>query len=136
MAVLPMVALVTAGFVGWGFTTCRKQRGIDRRHRDRIRRIQRRSRCSERYDSRIDSRRPHTRPSPEASGSLFIAGIIVTISFIVTVFAGLFRRGGQRIALLSFCVVLFLIFLSYFNAAGHFGTSQKSSSDHLGVGGK
>jgi hypothetical protein len=31
----------------------------------------------------------------------------------------LFSRGGQRIALLSFCVVLFLIFV--FNAAGHFG---------------
>jgi hypothetical protein len=33
--------------------------------------------------------------------------------------AGLFSIGGQRIALLSFCLVLFLIFM--FNAAGHFG---------------
>jgi hypothetical protein len=95
-----MVALLTAGFVGGGLRPAGNS--VESTVGTGIGWIQRHSRCSERYDSRIDNRPPHTRPSPEASGFLFIAGIIVTISFLITVFAGLFRRVGQRIALLSF----------------------------------
>src|SRR5580700_8707948 len=62
---------------------------------------------------------PHAHPSPAVAGFLGVTGIIATASILVTFCAGLFSIGGQRVALLSFCFVMFLIFM--FNAAGHFG---------------
>jgi hypothetical protein len=53
------------------------------------------------------------------SGFLFVTGSIATVSILVTVVTGLFSRGVQRIALVSFSVVLSLVFL--INAVGHFG---------------
>jgi hypothetical protein len=123
MAALPMVALVTAGFVGWRFTTSQKQRGIDRRHRAAF----------------------------VGFSAALVAVSAMTLGLIVgaLIHARVLKRqgpcslqdhrnhlvsrhrfrwfvqtGGQRIALLSFCVGLFLIFLFNFNAAGHFGTSR------------
>jgi hypothetical protein len=119
MNVLLVVALVTAGFVWWGFTTSRKQRGIDRRHRAAFVGFSAALVALSALAVGLIVGAPHTHPGPGASGLIFGAGIIVTASFLVTFLAGLFSIGGQRIALLSFCLVLFLIFM--FNAAGHFG---------------
>jgi hypothetical protein len=119
MAVLLVVVLVTAGFVGWGFTTSRKQRGIDRRHQAAFVGFSAALVAVSATALGLIVGAPPTHPGPEASGFLFITGIIGTVSILVTVFAGLFSRGRQRIALLSFCVVLFLIFV--LNAVGHFG---------------
>jgi hypothetical protein len=119
MTVLLVVALVTAGFVWWGFTTSQKQRGIDRRRYSAFVGFSAALVAVSAMALALVVGAPHTHPSPGAAVFLAITSIIVTISFLVTVFAGLFSRGGQRIALLSFCVVLFLIFA--FNAVGHFG---------------
>jgi len=135
MAALPMVALVTAGFVGWRFTTSQKQRGIDRRHRAAF----------------------------VGFNAALVAVSAMTLGLIVgaLIHARVLKRQGpcslqdHRNHLVSrhrfrwfvqtgrsahrtsqFLRRAFLIFLFNFNAAGHFGTSQKSSSDHLGVGGK
>ena len=62
---------------------------------------------------------PHTHPGPAVSGFLFITWSIAIVSVLVTVVAGLFSRGIQRIALVNCSVVLSLIYL--FDAAGHFG---------------
>jgi|SRR5579863_1015964 len=119
MAILLVVVLVTAGFVGWGFTTSRKQRGIDRRHRAAFVGFSAALIAVSATTLGLIVAAPHTHPSPAVAGLLGVTGIIGTVSILVTVFAGLFSRGRQRIALLSFCVVLFLIFV--FNAVGHFG---------------
>jgi len=119
MAVLLTVALFLAGLVGWGFTTSRKQRGIDRRHLAAFVGFSAALVAVSAVALGLIVGAPHTHPTPAVAGFLGVIGIIVTISFLVTVFAGLFSRGGQRIALLSSCVVLFLIFL--FNVARHFG---------------
>jgi hypothetical protein len=119
MSVLLVVALVTAGFVWWGFTASRKQREIDRRHRAAFVGFSAALVAVSAMTLGLIVGAPHTHPGPAVSGFLFVTGIIVTVSFLVTFFAGLFSIGGQRVALLSFCLVLFLIFM--FNAAGHFG---------------
>ncbi|HXM60376.1 MAG TPA: hypothetical protein VN950_05935 [Terriglobales bacterium] len=119
MAVLLTVALVTAGFVWWGFATSRKQRGIDRRHRAAFVGFSAALVAVSATTLGLIVGAPHTHPSPAVAAFLGVTGIIFTISLLVTVFAGLFSQGAQRIALLSCCVVLFLILL--FNAAGHFG---------------
>jgi hypothetical protein len=119
MTVLLVVALVTAGFVWWGFTSSRRQRDADRRHLAAFVGFSAAIVAISAMTLGLLVGAPHTHLGPTASGLLLVAGIIVTASFLVTFFAGLFSIGGQRVALLSFCLVLFLIFV--FNAAGHFG---------------
>ena len=119
MAVLPVVALVTAGFVWWGFTASRRQRDIDRRHRAAFVGFSAALVAISAATLGLIVGAPHAHPSPAVAGFLGVTGIIATASILVTFCAGLFSIGGQRVALLSFCFVMFLIFM--FNAAGHFG---------------
>jgi drug/metabolite transporter (DMT)-like permease len=119
MIVLLVVAIVTAGFVWWGFTASRKQRGIDRRHRAAFMGFSAALVALSATSLVLIVGAPHTHPSPAVAGFLGVTGIIATISILVTFFSGLFSIGGQRVALLSFCLVMLLIFM--FNAAGHFG---------------
>ena len=119
MIVLLVVALVTAGFMWRGFTSSRKQRDIDRRHRVAFVGFSAALVAVSAMTLGLIIGAPHAHPSPAVAGFLGVIGIILTISFLVTFFSGLFSIGGQRIALLSFCVVLFLIFV--FDAVSHFG---------------
>jgi len=119
MTVLLVVALVTAGFVWWGFTTSRKQRGIDRRSQAAFVGFSAAliALTTETLEFVVGA--PHTHPSPTVAGFLFVTGIIATVSILVSGVAGLFSRGVQRVALVSCSFVLILLYL--FNAAGHFG---------------
>jgi hypothetical protein len=67
MAVLPVVALVTAGFVWWGFTASRRQRDIDRRHRAAFVGFSA-ALCNQRRDSWIDRRCPTRAPESGSRG--------------------------------------------------------------------
>ena len=119
MTILVTIAIVIAGLTAWGLITSRKERGIDGRHLAAFVGFSVALVAAAATTLGLIVGATHTHPSPAASGFLFIAWSIATVSILVTVVAGLFSRGVQRIALVSCSVVLFLIYL--LNAVGHFG---------------
>lgn len=119
MTVLLTLALIIAGLTGWGLITIRKQRSIDRPHRAAFVGFTAGFVAATAMTCGLIVGAPHTHPNSAFSGILFFLFSIATVSIVVTVVAGLFSGGVQRIALISYSVVLFLIYL--FDAVGHFG---------------
>ncbi len=120
MIIMLSCALVIEGLVVWGFMTSRKQRGIDRRHfaafvgfSAAIIAV-----AAATLELILADLQPHPM-DPVLGGLGFVIGVIAIVSMTVTLFAGLFSVGTQRIALVGCGIVVALMYLSIF--VSHFG---------------